>query len=185
MKWASISIYIDHSKYTTKFSVTRVVLLETSAGGKTIGEFEPLKEVIKQSVVGFEFGDNTMTWWRNIYGQTKVRCAYLLLWLCHQLHREAQSWNRVRWGQQRNPCNQVVCYASKHSVISFAHARKRKIRSHLQCEWDWVRTWPNGMFGCVAHYLISFLCRFLTKSFQKLAFLHLIPAYNRQRKLIK
>jgi hypothetical protein len=46
------------------------------AGGKTIGEFEPLKEVIKQSVVGFEFGDNTMTWWRNILATDSFQKNY-------------------------------------------------------------------------------------------------------------
>jgi glutathione S-transferase len=46
------------------------------AGGKTIEEFEPLKELIKQSVPGFEFGDNTMTWWRNISGTDSFQKNY-------------------------------------------------------------------------------------------------------------
>lgn len=46
------------------------------AGGKSIDEFEPLKELIRKSVPDFEFGEKTKTWWRNISATNSFKKNY-------------------------------------------------------------------------------------------------------------
>ncbi|OAQ58178.1 hypothetical protein VFPFJ_11673 [Purpureocillium lilacinum] len=47
-----------------------------AAGGREVGDFEPLRARVKKSVPDFEFGENTRRWWANISARESFKKNY-------------------------------------------------------------------------------------------------------------
>lgn len=47
-----------------------------AAGGKGVGEFEPLRTLIRNSVPDFDFGEKTKMWWANISARESFKKNY-------------------------------------------------------------------------------------------------------------